>query len=128
MIENIPRGIHGAKLLYRIRGLCQECGGKLDQPGKFVRCKACRDQRSEYARAYNRLIQQLEKDSVQAPSADQPYARRVIQQQEEQQRADERRKAQIRKCAECEWSRIGETTVFCPFMEGICMKGDYHAN
>jgi hypothetical protein len=91
-----------------------------------VRCKVCRDIYAEYARAYTKL--KKEGETPLLPNV--AYIRRKMKEEAEAAIAADKYREKIRKCIGCEWARIEETTVFCPFMEGICMKGRYkkHAN
>ena len=118
-MSEIPRSIQGHRATYRKMGLCQECGGVLDLPGRFVRCKACRDIYTEYSRAYSRL--KAEGDTPLTPN--QAYIRAKMKKEAEALIRADRYREQIRKCTGCEWARIEEGVVYCPFMEGICMKG-----
>ena len=40
----------------------------------------------------------------------------------EQAIAAEKLKKKIEKCKVCEWGTIVGSIVYCPFMDGICMK------
>lgn len=128
-MNSIPKSVGGQRAKWRAQGLCQTCGAAVDHPEKFVRCKACRDQRSEYTRMYNRLKQEIESGAPPALTPNQAYVRRRMQEEAQQAIAAEKFKRKIQKCKNCEWARIDGSIIFCPFMDGICQKGEYnHGN
>lgn len=125
-MNDIPKSVRGQRAKWRAAGLCQTCGAMLDFPEKFIRCKACRDQRSEYARLYNRLKQELEDGTPPELTPNQAYVRRKMKEEAQQAISAEKLKRKIQKCKSCEWVRIEGNILFCPFMEGICQKGEYN--
>lgn len=104
-------------------GLCQDCGGPLDQPGKFIRCKDCRKTRSEYVCAYNALKREIARE--QALAVSEAMRNKLKSRDAEIEIEQEKLKMRIQKCVKCEWAKIEDSIIFCPFMDGICQKGVY---
>lgn len=100
------------------------CGGEIDNPGMYYNCKKCRTIKTEKARERNRILQEREKSpAVLTPN--ELWAREKMRREAEKALRAEKLRLQIEKCSACEWGRIEENTIFCPFMWGICQKGVY---
>ena len=104
----------------RERGVCMDCGGVLEAPGKFVKCRICRMRSTDKTREY-RMNQR--KEALQAkPTPNQIWAKKKMQMEAEKAIATAKYRKQIEKCVYCEWAKIEDDIVYCPFMKGICMK------
>lgn len=122
-MSEIPVGMRGKRREFRSLGLCQDCGGPLDQPETFVRCKDCRETRSQYIRAYNALQKEISREHAIAVST--AMRKHLRNRDAEIAIEQEKLKLRIQKCKKCEWAKIEDTIIFCPFMDGICQKGVY---
>lgn len=108
----------------REKGICQTCGGVIDKPGTYFNCKKCRTIITEKLRERKRILQEREKNPV-VYSPNELWAREKMRREAEKAMQAEKLKLKIEKCLTCEWAHIGDRILLCPFMEGVCMKGDY---
>lgn len=122
--NNPPQHLSRIKRERREKGFCQMCGGEIDNPGMYYNCKKCRTIKTEEARERKRILQEREKNPA-VPTPNELWAREKMRREAEKALQAEKLKLQIEKCSTCEWGRIEENTIFCPFMQGICMKGRY---
>lgn len=114
----------------RARNLCLDCGVPLETQGKrrYVKCPSCRAKQTEASRPYrylhkNKLLEGIGPEP--SPTPNELWAREKMRREAEKALKAEKLRLQIEKCSECEWGRIEENTIFCPFMQGICQKGVY---
>lgn len=98
------------------RGVCVDCEGKIDDPAKFVRCPECRERNLEKIRAYRAEL------AAKQPTPNEIWARKKMRMDAEKALAAEKLRLKIEKCKRCEWGTIVGSKVYCPFMDGICMK------
>lgn len=103
--------------------ICVDCGRPVDNPDKYVRCKACRDNRANPSRNFR------EKHRTPAPehtlkeqAAKEKAKRQAMKEAAEKaiQAAKNERKA--KKCTRCEWASFTGSSFVCAFPEGACMK------
>lgn len=104
----------------RALGLCLECGCELDTKKRFVKCEVCREKWGEKIKEYRSQHATLK--SPNEPTPNEIWARKKMKMEAEKAIAAEKLKKQIEKCTYCEWGSIVGTIVYCPFMNGICLK------
>lgn len=111
------------KALYderRAKGLCVDCGAKVDEYWKYVRCKACRDYHTEASRNWRKkhpkpVLTLKEQAALEAANREKnAAARKMIE--------DAKINRKANKCLKCEWASITGSKVMCIFPEGSCMK------
>lgn len=98
------------QLAWRAEGKCMRCGKPLDgeQGKRYTNCLKCR---TEFRADYKALTP----NEIWAHKKAAMEARRALE--------EEKRKLKLGKCAQCVWSKQEGAVLFCPFMEGICMRG-----
>lgn len=104
----------------KAQGVCWQCGGLIDHSDRYVRCKTCRDQSTEYMRIRRGL-----KEALAEPAPNEEWAHRKARLEAEKALAAEKMRLRVEKCSDCGWVRREEGTLFCLFPEGVCMKGEY---
>ena len=83
-----------------------------------MRCAECRERFTEYMRLRREL-----KGALLAQTPNEIWAHKKAEQERQRALAEEKRRIRLGRCMECVWAHHEEGTLYCPFMEGVCMRG-----
>lgn len=118
---------HG-RAYWRSKGLCIDCGGEIDSPQRYVRCKECRAkrmeqqiQRREAQEAIRAMQAAKETPQPETPKAAEtrpshsPYASKIHAEARRLMEARREREAALAKCESCVFATlVGPGTWYCP--------------
>ena len=109
------RRLHNERIA---QGFCWKCGKKIDVQGKFTKCEQCRKEFNEYMKIRREL-----KGIKCEPTQNELEVMHKIREEAETEKIARMRKKQLERCERCEWIRLEGRVGYCPFPDGMCIKG-----